>query len=95
MSISTQDEEAPLLATAAELTHEAVYARFTPSQKRTVSALVSCSALVPCTAISLEQDIVSRRGLTACAQCSRRRRLFRPFRKSRAIWTRRRKLLGT
>ncbi|KAJ7908793.1 MFS general substrate transporter [Mycena leptocephala] len=47
MSISTQDEEAPLLATAAELAHEAVYARFTLSQKRTVSALVSCSALVP------------------------------------------------
>ncbi|KAJ7131864.1 MFS general substrate transporter, partial [Mycena crocata] len=40
-------EETPLLVSASELAHEAVYARFTPIQKRTISALVSCSALIP------------------------------------------------
>ncbi|KAJ6559885.1 major facilitator superfamily domain-containing protein [Mycena capillaripes] len=45
MSMSPTDEETPLLA--AEAAHEAVYARFTPVQKRTISALVSCSALIP------------------------------------------------
>ncbi|KAJ7181246.1 MFS general substrate transporter [Mycena filopes] len=43
------DEETPLLAppTAAEHAHELVYARFTPLQKRTISGLVSFSALIP------------------------------------------------
>ncbi|KAJ7674032.1 MFS general substrate transporter [Mycena polygramma] len=43
--MSAPDEETPLLA--AEAAHEAVYARFTRSQKRTISALVSASALIP------------------------------------------------
>ncbi|KAJ7882012.1 MFS general substrate transporter [Mycena olivaceomarginata] len=45
--MATNDEETPLLASAAELSHEAVYARFTPAQKRMISGLVSCSALIP------------------------------------------------
>ncbi|KAJ7131059.1 MFS general substrate transporter [Mycena epipterygia] len=45
--MSIHDEETPLLASPSETAHEAVYARFTPSQKRTISALVSCSALIP------------------------------------------------
>ncbi|KAJ7485874.1 MFS general substrate transporter [Mycena latifolia] len=45
--MAIHDEETPLLASAAELAHETVYARFTPLQKRTISALVSCSALLP------------------------------------------------
>ncbi|KAJ6476520.1 MFS general substrate transporter [Mycena vitilis] len=43
--MSAADEETPLLA--AEAAHNAVYARFTPSQKRTISTLVSASALIP------------------------------------------------
>ncbi|KAF7355932.1 MFS general substrate transporter [Mycena venus] len=45
--MSTNDEETPLLTSAAEVAHEAVYVRFTPSQKRFISGLVSCSALIP------------------------------------------------
>ncbi|KAJ7728010.1 MFS general substrate transporter [Mycena maculata] len=45
--MSSVDEEAPLLTSTAEVAHEAVYRRFTTSQKRTISALVSCSALIP------------------------------------------------
>ncbi|KAJ7097115.1 MFS general substrate transporter [Mycena belliarum] len=41
------DEETPLLVSTAELAHEVVYARFSLRQKRTISALVSCSALIP------------------------------------------------
>ncbi|KAJ7034476.1 MFS general substrate transporter [Mycena alexandri] len=42
------DEETPLLAPlSADIAHETVYARFTPLQKRMISALVSCSALIP------------------------------------------------
>ncbi|KAK7024745.1 MFS general substrate transporter [Favolaschia claudopus] len=45
--MSAPDEETALLAPSAERLHEVVYARFTPSQKRTISTLVSCSALIP------------------------------------------------
>ncbi|KAJ6524044.1 major facilitator superfamily domain-containing protein [Mycena capillaripes] len=43
--MTAHDEETPLLA--ANAAYEAVYSRFTPAQKRTISALVSTSALVP------------------------------------------------
>ncbi|KAF8193907.1 MFS general substrate transporter [Mycena galopus ATCC 62051] len=45
--MSPQDEETPLLLPPPQTSHEIVYSRFTPSQKRTISALVSCSALIP------------------------------------------------
>ncbi|KAF7315208.1 MFS general substrate transporter [Mycena indigotica] len=40
-------EDTPLLASAAELAHEAVYSRFTPSRKRIIVSLVSSSAILP------------------------------------------------
>ncbi|KAJ7729532.1 MFS general substrate transporter [Mycena maculata] len=40
-------EETPLLLSAAELTHEEVYKRFSPARKRVIVALVSCSAILP------------------------------------------------
>ncbi|KAF7375881.1 MFS general substrate transporter [Mycena sanguinolenta] len=50
-SVSTQQpwlpKTPPLLASDAELAHEAVYNRFPPSQKRVIVALVSCSAILP------------------------------------------------
>ncbi|KAJ7669655.1 MFS general substrate transporter [Mycena rosella] len=45
--MDAHDEETPLLASPSELAHDAVYSRFTPHQKRSISALVSCSALIP------------------------------------------------
>ncbi|KAJ6494259.1 MFS general substrate transporter [Mycena sanguinolenta] len=44
--MATQDEETPLLS-AAEAAHETVYTRFTPTQKRAITFLISCSALIP------------------------------------------------
>ncbi|KAJ7073033.1 MFS general substrate transporter [Mycena amicta] len=41
------DEETPLLAAAAATEHDAIYNRFSAAQKRTISALVSCTALIP------------------------------------------------
>ncbi|KAJ7874836.1 MFS general substrate transporter [Mycena olivaceomarginata] len=40
-------EDTPLLVSDAELAHEALYNRFSPSRKRTIVALVSCSAILP------------------------------------------------
>ncbi|KAJ7287301.1 MFS general substrate transporter [Mycena rebaudengoi] len=40
-------EETPLLLSAAEIAHEALYNRFSPSRKRVIVALVSCSAILP------------------------------------------------
>ncbi|KAJ7350409.1 MFS general substrate transporter [Mycena albidolilacea] len=40
-------EDTPLLVSDAELAHEALYNRFSPSRKRTIIALVSCSAILP------------------------------------------------
>ncbi|KAJ6555231.1 major facilitator superfamily domain-containing protein [Mycena sp. CBHHK59/15] len=45
--ISPADEETPLLTPTTEAAHNLVYKRFTPARKRTISALVSCSALIP------------------------------------------------
>ncbi|KAJ7690704.1 major facilitator superfamily domain-containing protein [Mycena rosella] len=40
-------EETPLVFSSAEIAHEAVYTRFSPSRKRVIVALVSCSAILP------------------------------------------------
>ncbi|KAJ7128988.1 MFS general substrate transporter [Mycena crocata] len=40
-------ENDPLIVSPAELAHEALYNRFSPSQKRVIVMLVSCSALLP------------------------------------------------
>ncbi|KAJ6602152.1 major facilitator superfamily domain-containing protein [Mycena sp. CBHHK59/15] len=40
-------EESPLVLSATELAHEAVYNRFSASRKRVIIALVSCSAILP------------------------------------------------
>ncbi|KAJ7502894.1 MFS general substrate transporter [Mycena galericulata] len=40
-------EDDPLLHSAAEVAHEAVYKRFSISRKRVIVALVSCSAILP------------------------------------------------
>ncbi|KAJ7509483.1 MFS general substrate transporter [Mycena galericulata] len=45
--MNTVDEGTPILTANLEEAHEAVYRRFTPSQKGTISTLVSCSALIP------------------------------------------------
>jgi hypothetical protein len=46
--MTANDEETPLLMDP-EATHQAVYARFTPSEKRAITTLVGFSALIPCT----------------------------------------------
>jgi hypothetical protein len=40
-------EETPLISSSAELAHEALYNRFSPSRKRVIVALVSASATLP------------------------------------------------
>jgi hypothetical protein len=46
-------EETPLLADVPKDAHDAIYDRFSPAQKRTILALVSCAGLVPCTFLEL------------------------------------------
>ncbi|KAF8178519.1 MFS general substrate transporter [Mycena galopus ATCC 62051] len=40
-------EDTPLFVSDAELAHEAIYDRFSPSRKRVIVVLVSCSAILP------------------------------------------------
>jgi hypothetical protein len=45
--VTMASEETPLLVSDAELAHEALYNRFSPSRKRIIVALVSWSGILP------------------------------------------------
>jgi hypothetical protein len=67
-------EDTPLLVSDAELAHEALYNRFSPSRKRTIVALVSCSAILPS-----KKHTVYFRANSVLNLYSVRQRLVHPF----------------